>query len=222
MPSPWRASSASPEPLTGVVEADEAWYGGPQDREKRRKYGRSSLMVLALAEARKDGRCRLVMIGDNSGSTLISAIGAHVAPDSTIQTDGWRSYNGLARAGYSHVRKPHTPGWAKRGERSTPYADELISASKRWLLATYNKQPREHLPAYLAEFAFRREFRDPGERFAVLLRSLLATPARTRRHMTRAADLPRVVGEQRRKKPGKKSRVAVPKKSRRKKIAQVV
>lgn len=33
-------ATALTEPLTGVVEADEAWFGGPQDAEKRRRYGR--------------------------------------------------------------------------------------------------------------------------------------------------------------------------------------
>lgn len=48
------------EPLTGTVEADEAWFGGRREAEKRRRrYGVSALMVLALAEA-QDGQVRLV------------------------------------------------------------------------------------------------------------------------------------------------------------------
>lgn len=58
------------EPLTGAVEADEAWFGGPQDAEKRRRDGVSALMVLALAEARKDGRVRLVRINGNRTETV--------------------------------------------------------------------------------------------------------------------------------------------------------
>ena len=39
------------------------------------------------------------------------------------------------------------------GQRSTPYADVAISAANRWLLATYNKPPPEHLAAYLTSSA---------------------------------------------------------------------
>lgn len=198
-------ATALTDPLTGTIEADEAWFGGPQERAKQRKYGRWALMVLALAEARKDGRVRLVRIGDNTTTTLMQTIAAHIEPGSIVQTDGWRSYNALPRHGYQHVRKPHTPGWAKRGDRSTPYADEAISAAKRWLLATYNKPPREQLPTYLAEFAFRREIRDPGARFEALLRALLFSPPTPRRIISSARDLPIIAPGPRKRTVKKKS-----------------
>lgn len=113
------------------------------------------------------------------------------------------------REGTQHARKPHTPGWAKRGDRSTPYADEAISAAKRWLLATYNKPPRAQLPTYFAEFAFRREIRDPGARFETLLRALLFSPPTPRRVISGARDLPVIApGPRRRavkKRPAKRS-----------------
>lgn len=186
-------TTALTEPLSGMVEADEAWFGGPQDAEKRRKWGRSALLVLALAEARPKGRVRFVRISDNRASTLVRVISEHVAAGSTIRTDGWQAYESLARHGYAHDRRPRAPGWAKRGERATPYADEAISAAKRWLIATYNKPPRAHLPTYLAEFAFRREFRDPATAFETILRVLMSAPPTPRRRIAHAADLPAIL-----------------------------
>ena len=182
------------EPLTGVVEADEAWFGGPQDAEKRARWGKSALMVLALAEARPGGRCRLVRVNDNTAKTLTAAIASVVEPGATLRTDGWRAYMSLTTSGFAHDRRTHPPGWTKSQNRSTPYADEVISASKRWLVQTYQKPAREHLPSYLAEFAFRREFRDLSVRFDMLLRALMAAPPRTARAMAGAADLPPVPG----------------------------
>jgi hypothetical protein len=52
--------------------------------------------------------------------------------------------------------------------------------------------PREHLPTYLTEFSFRRELRDPGERFAALLAALITAPSRTKLQLRRGADLPDV------------------------------
>jgi transposase-like protein len=111
---------------------------------------------------------------------------------STIQTDGWQAYESLVHHGYAHDRRPHTPGWAKRGERATPYADQAISASKRWIIGTYNKPPRDHLPTYLAEYAFRREFADPATAFETLLRVLMTAPPITQDAMIYAGDLPRI------------------------------
>ncbi len=151
-------------PLTGVVEADEAFLG--------RKEHQSTVEV--LVEARKDGRVRMGVVTGQTMAVLTPFIAARVEPGSTIRTDSWKGYNGLDHAGFVHERIVHTPGWAERGERSTPYADEAISAVKRWILATYNKPPTpENLDLYLAEFCFRREFRDPGQAFEALLRGLV-------------------------------------------------
>ena len=152
-------------PLTGVVEADEAFFGQKQHRNT----------VEVLAEARSDGRIRMGVIAGQTMVVLTPFIVSRVEPGSMIRTDGWKGYNGLEKAGFAHERLVHTAGWAERGERSTPYADEAISAAKRWLLATYNKPPAAaNLDAYLAEFCFRREYRDPGVAFAALLRGLVA------------------------------------------------
>ncbi len=79
--------AALAEPLTGEVEASEAWFGGPQKREKRRKQGNRALMVLALAEARPAGRCRLVRIDGKTTPTLLAVIAAQVGPGSLLRTD---------------------------------------------------------------------------------------------------------------------------------------
>lgn len=186
--------AALAEPLAGEVEVAEAWFGGPQDREEHRMQGNRALMALALVEARQGGRCRLVRIDDNTTPTLLAVITASVAPGALLRTDGHRGYDSLPRHGFGHERKPHTPGCEKRGDRATPYADEVISATKRWLVEIYQKPAREHLPAYFAEFAFRREVRDPATRFDTLLRLLAAAAPRTRDQMADGADLPPVLG----------------------------
>ena len=150
--------------LSGVVEADEAFFG-------RREHQNT---VDVLAEAREHGRVRMGVVAGQTMVILTPFIAARVEPGATIRTDGWKGYNGLKAAGFSHQRIVHRPGWAERGERSTPYADEAISAAKRWLLATYNKPPiASNLDAYLTEFCFRREYREPGAAFEALLRALV-------------------------------------------------
>jgi transposase-like protein len=151
-------------PLSGMVEADKAFLG--------RKEHQSTVEV--LAEARSEGRVRMGVVAGQTMAVLTPFIAERVEAGATIRTDGWKGYNGLDRAGFTHERIVHAPGWVERGERSTPHADEAISAVKRWLLAVYNKPPTPaNLDAYLAEFCFRREFRDPGTAFEALLRGLV-------------------------------------------------
>lgn len=152
-------------PLTGVIKVDEAFIG--------RKEHQSTVEV--LVKARPKGRVRMGIVSGPTIAVLTPFIAARVKPGATIRTDGWKGYNGLENAGCTHERIVHTPGWVERDKRSTPYADEAISAVKRWILATYNKPPTPaNLDAYLAEFCFRREFRDPGQAFEALLRGLVS------------------------------------------------
>ena len=152
-------------PLADVVEVDEAFFG--------RKQHQSTVEV--LAEARHDGRVRMGVVAGQTMAVLTPFIVARVEPGAVIRTDGWKGYNNLEKAGFTHERLIHRAGWVERGERSTPYADEAISAAKRWLLVTYNKPPTSaNLDLYLAEFCFWREFREPGAAFEALLRGLVS------------------------------------------------
>ena len=64
-------------------------------------------------------------------------------------------------------------------------------------LDTYNKPPRDQLPTYLAEFAFRREFRDPAASFETRLLVRMTAQPSTQRRITYASDLPRVTARNR-------------------------
>lgn len=117
-------------------------------------------------------------------------------------------------------RQAHTPGWAVRGDRATPHADQAISAAKRWIIGTYNKPPLDHLPTYLAEFAFRREFADPATAFETLLRVLMTAPPTPKSKIANAADQPVVGAVVTPPKPKRKS-AKEPARSRRRPAAPV-
>lgn len=152
-------------PLTGPVEAEETSFGHQEHQ----------ISVMGLAEARAGGRVRMATVPGQTMSVLIPFITARVEPGATIRTDGQRGYLGLEIAGLVHDRGLSRPGSLARGERPTPYADAAIAAAKGALAATYKKPPTpERLDAYLAEFCFRREFRDPGAAFEALLRGLVS------------------------------------------------
>ena len=162
-------STALSEPLADVIEADEAFFGDKQHE----------IAVEVLAEARRGGRVRMAAVPARTSNVLIPFIAARAMSGATVRTDGWKGYLGLGSSGFRHDRIVHRPGWVERGERSTPYAGEAISAAKRWLLATYNKPPTAaNLDNYLAEFCFRREFKESSDAFEALLHGLV-TPLKS-------------------------------------------
>ena len=150
--------------LKGVVEVDEAYYGG----EKKGKRGRGAegkeLVFVAVEDnGGKPGRVRLVHVEDASYKSLSSAIEQTVEPGSTIRSDGWQSYRSITKKGYTH--KTVGPKTVETGEDLLPLVDLAVSLLKRWLLGTHHGGiSASHLGYYLDEFTFRFNRRTSTER----------------------------------------------------------
>lgn len=141
--------------LSGVVEVDEAFYGGAQ-KGKRGRGAEGKIMILVATE-NKDGvpgRVRFVEIADASAESLTTAISNIVEPGSTIQTDGWKGYATLDETGFKREIIPRQKN--QPSESLLPMADLNISLFKRWALGTHQGAiGHDHIGYYLDEFTFR-------------------------------------------------------------------
>ena len=107
------------ERLSGTVEADETYVGGPKEGNSGRgAFGKQIVFIAAEVRSRKIGRIRLSHIPGVSGATLVSAVSEAVTAGSTVRTDGWQGYNGVTTSGYQH-------------EVAVENVDELASALQR-------------------------------------------------------------------------------------------
>jgi transposase-like protein len=140
--------------LTGPVEVDETYVGGPRPGKRGRgAEGKTLVVITAEDRGRRPGRIRLKKVKDASGQSLIPAIKESVKPNSEVRTDGWEGYGKLSSSGYAHkvIRKT-----ADVGENLLPVANLVASLLKRWLQGTHHGAPRpSHLDYYLDEFVFR-------------------------------------------------------------------
>lgn len=181
--------------LRGTVEVDEAWLGGEQKGlpgGRNRQGRRASLAVFAVELA--DGRpvrLRIKLVPDDLGKTLVGFIQDTVEPGATIITDGWKGYNGLTKAGYTHVRI--VEGRGKTFRDPVPHVHVAIGNAKSWLLGTHKGVWPRHLAVYLDEFVFRYNRR---RNLALAFRTLLGYGASraptTYATITGAQDLPRI------------------------------
>src|SRR5674476_1447484 len=90
--------------LDGVVEVDEAYWGGEETGAIGRGAEEEALIIVADEEDGKGiGRIRLRTIPDASSASLHGFIREAIAPGSTVRSDGWRGYLGLE--GYVHDRQ---------------------------------------------------------------------------------------------------------------------
>lgn len=166
------------ERLSGTVEVDETFIGGPKPGKRGRGAAGKVLVLVAVEDRGKKGigRIRLTIITDASGLTLKRAIKEMVEPGSTIRTDGWKGYNGLEEEKYKHIVVEHTEDVP--GEDPSPLVHRIASLLKRWLLGTHQGGSQSsHLHYYLDEFTFRfnrRRSRSRGKLFYRLMQQALA------------------------------------------------
>jgi transposase-like protein len=89
--------------LSGVVEVDDTYVGGPEEGTRGRKTEYKAIVAVAVEKNGRDsGRIRLRRIGDVSADSLLPFVQSAVMPGSTVHTGGWKGYAGLEAAGYRH------------------------------------------------------------------------------------------------------------------------
>jgi transposase-like protein len=140
------------ERLSGIVEVDEAYWGGEEEGVPGRKLVKKALIAVAVEERGKaSGRIRLCQIYGADRSSLHGFIRENIEPSSTIRTDGLSAYCRLPD--YEH--DPKVQGNPKK-TKLLPHAHLVVSLLKRWLLGTHQGAIQaDYLDYYLDEFAFR-------------------------------------------------------------------
>jgi hypothetical protein len=84
--------------LTGRVEVDECYVGGPEDGLVGRLNLDKALVVVAAQEDGAGiGRIRLHQIADASADSLVPFVRESVESGSTVHTDGWLGYRNAAK-----------------------------------------------------------------------------------------------------------------------------
>jgi transposase-like protein len=166
--------NAARAPLYGEVEIDDTWIGGPQAglQGSRQLRGRRAALVLVAVEKRgtASGRVRMAVIPDFQTATLTAFMKQHVAPGTTIYTDGLKQFT--PPAGYQHVARiqPLRTELRKGAKSVVPLADRAIGNLQQWLVGTYHGVSKSHLQVYLDEFVFRHNRRrQPMAAFQTLL-----------------------------------------------------
>jgi len=142
--------------LTGAVEVDETYVGGPEEGKKGRKTEAKAIVAVAAEKnGRGIGRIRLRRIKDVSADSLLPFVQTTVTPGSEVHTDGWSGYSGLATAGYQHQVTVINSG-PDPAHEVMPRVHIVASLLKRWLLGTHQGGiQHQHLDYYLDEFTFR-------------------------------------------------------------------
>lgn len=155
--------------LKGVVEVDETFWGAPRKGPRGRGAEEKALLAIAAEQVAgkriEIGRIRLLKIPDASHQSLRNFIVQSIEPGSTVVTDGWPGYNGLAD--YPHEVMFQSGKRKVEDEEGNllPRVHRVASLLKRWLMGTHQGGVQnKHMDDYLNEFTFRFNRRTSGSR----------------------------------------------------------
>lgn len=153
------------EPLSGVVEADEAFIGGKRPGVR----GRGALgKTIVIGMMERDGDVMTKVIPNTKRATIHAAITENVEAGSEIHTDEMASYRGLE--GYTHFTVNHGAGEYSRGDVHVNGVESYWSRLKQSIGGTHIHVSKQHLEKYAKEFEYRFNSRkNPSAMFPELI-----------------------------------------------------
>ena len=145
-------------PLFGEVEIDESYFGARRVRGVRGRGAGRKVIVFGLLK--RHGKVYTQIVPNVSRETLKQIVQAHVEPDSTIYSDGWRSYDGLVDWGYKkHYRVNHGNNEFATGHRHINGIENFWGIAKV-RLAKLRGLRQDHFNLHLKECEFRYNMRN--------------------------------------------------------------
>jgi len=164
----FRASMAETNKEFGVFEVDESYFGAKRVRGKRGRGAVGKTPVFGLLK--RDGKVFVAVVKDCTKESLMPIIQGKILEGSTVNSDGWKAYDGLILNGYDHYRVFHSANEFARGKNHVNGIESFWSFAKR-RLAKLNGCHSQLFLLYLKECEFRFNHRNDNL-FEIILKLL--------------------------------------------------
>lgn len=140
--------------LKGIVELDDAYFGGKNEFEKRgRGTSKSKVLVAVSTDEKKKhaGFIKMEVVKNLDANTINKFATENIEHNSKVQTDDLSIYSSLDKQVINHEIYPIVSG-----EKPLPWVHTIISNAKTFILGTYHgRMVAKHLQSYLDEFCYR-------------------------------------------------------------------
>jgi transposase-like protein len=155
--------------LSGEVQVDEFFIGGPEDQRRGRSKGKKRLVVVVLEKVNGGvGRAYAQVIEKASAKEFKPFFTDYISKDATIFADEWSGYIPL-KAQFNNLKQiPSDKG------KNFPDLHIHIMNLKGWLRGIHHHCSKERLQGYLDEFHYRHNRRNHmGSIFHLLIKKMV-------------------------------------------------
>src|SRR3989338_54833 len=162
------------DPLNHEVEIVERYFGARRVRGKRGRGAKGKTPVVGLLK--RKGKVYTQIIPNCSRHELMPIIKGKILTNTTIYTDGWRSYDSLVLNGYKHYRILHHENEFARGKNHVNGIESFWSYTKR-RLNKFNGIQKIKFLLHLKESEYRWNIRtNNGNMYQELLKNFREKP----------------------------------------------
>ncbi len=162
-----------PDIFSGTVEVDETYIGG-QWKNKRKtirnqgtKRGRGTKKQPVFGILCRNGTVWAEVVDDVEAGTLQPLISQKVSTGSTVCSDTWKAYTGIAARGYVHRPVNHGERQYSDGKGNHINGLEGFWGYLKRKLSSKGGIRRSKLPLYLGEYVWRYNHRSDSERIKI-------------------------------------------------------
>ncbi len=140
--------------LAGIVEMDDAFFGGTQQGGDKHGRGTSKTPVIVETSTKGEGvgYARMTVVDHVDRKTIREIVRTDIKENQRIITDGFRAYKVVGEEGHDHQREIMKNSDVDKVLR---WSHILISNAKAFLLGTFHGVNKKHLQSYLDEFCYR-------------------------------------------------------------------
>lgn len=157
--------------FSGEVEVDESYFGAKRIRGKRGRGARGKIPVVGVLK--RGGKVYTKVVKNCSKEQILPILKGKILEESTVFTDGWKSYHGLIYQGFQHYRIFHSKDEFARGKNHINGIESFWSFVKR-RMSKQNGVRKDKFLLHLKESEFRWNHRNVM--YKTLLEDLKTTP----------------------------------------------
>ena len=158
--------------LSGEIEVDESYFGAKRIRGKRGRGAKGKIPVIGLLK--RNGAVYTKIVARCSRKELVPIIRGKILSESTVYTDGWKSYDGLVLNGYKHYRIYHSKDEFARGKNHINGIESFWSYVKR-RMAKQNGVRKNKFMLHLKESEYRWNNKNK-DMYTTLLKEFKSNP----------------------------------------------